>query len=82
MIEGGGNDYTVNYGTGVLTPVGSWPTDTIYVRYRHRQVKLTPGHGTLQNSSGTTDNDGNVFAVIQYGTNVGAEIDTLLATVA
>jgi len=73
-------DYTVNYGTGVLTPVGSWPSDTIYVRYRHRNVKLTPAHGTLLTTGSTTDGDGNAFAFVEYGDNVDGELDVLEAT--
>lgn len=73
-------DYTVNYATGVLTPVGSWPTDTIYVRYRHRNVQLTPAHGTLLTSGGVTDGDGQTFASVRYGSNVEGEIDGIVAT--
>lgn len=74
-------DYTVNYATGVLTPVGSWPSATIYVRYRHRNVKLTPGHGTLLSPSTVTDGNGNAFALIQYEGDQEGEIDSLAATV-
>lgn len=74
-------DYTVNYGTGVLTPVGSWPSDTIYVRYRHRNVNLTPGHGTLLSASSVTDANGQAFASIRYGDNVDGELDGVEATV-
>jgi hypothetical protein len=75
-------DYTVNYSTGVLTPVGSWPTDDIYVRYRHRGVKLTPAHGTLLGSSGLTDVSGVAYASVSYpAAAVEGELDNLSATV-
>lgn len=80
LTEGGGNDYTVNYSTGVLTPVGSWPSDDIYVRYRHRSVGLTPAHGTLLNSAGTTDGNGVARAQVRYAGNINGELDGLEAT--
>ena len=73
-------DYTVAYGTGVLTPVGSWPTDTISVRWRHRGVRVGTGHGTLLNASSTTDGFGLAFASITYGADLDGELDELEAT--
>jgi hypothetical protein len=62
--------------------VGSWPTDDIYVRYRHRGVKLTPAHGTLLGSSGLTDVDGVAYASVSYpAAAVEGELDNLSATV-
>lgn len=73
-------DYTVNYSTGVLTPVGSWPSDDIYVRYRHRDVGLTPAHGTLLNSSAVTDGNGVVEVLIRYGEDIDGELDGIEAS--
>lgn len=72
--------YTVNFATGTLTPVGSWPSATIFVRYRHRGVQRTPGHGTLVSASGVTDSNGMVFAQVRYQDNVDGEIDGMEAT--
>lgn len=68
-------DYTVAYATGVLTPVGSWPSAQIHVRWRHRSVRVGTGHGTLLVSQGTTDANGIAFAHITYGTNLAGELD-------
>lgn len=70
-------DYTVNYATGVLTPVGSWPAQTIYVRYRHRDVRLTPAHGALLTASGVTDEDGVSIVQVSYADNLEGEIDEI-----
>lgn len=84
--DGGGillvetTDYTVNHGTGTLTPVGSWPTETIHIRYRHRSVRVGTGHGTLLSATGTTDAEGVAIARIQYGTNIEGELDELEVT--
>ena len=72
LVEG--VDYTVTYGTGTLTPIGSWPTDDIYVRYRHRSVEISPGWGTLQASSATTDVDGKATAIILFPDNLDGEL--------
>jgi hypothetical protein len=84
--DGGGillvetTDYTVAYATGILTPVGSWPTETIHVRYRHRDVRVGTGHGTLLTGSTITDVSGIAFARITYGSNLEGELDELEAT--
>ncbi len=79
LVEG--VDYsTPVFATGTISPIGSWPTDTIYVRYRHRNVKLTPAHGTLLTSGGFTDTNGQTFASVRYGANVEGELDGIVAT--
>jgi len=92
VYEGGGidsggtllvetTDYTVSsYATGTLAPVGSWPTDTISVRYRHRNVRVGTGHGTLLTGSTITDVSGIAFARITYGADLEGELDELEAT--
>lgn len=75
-----GVDFTVNFGTGTLTPASSWPSASIYVRYRHRGVRRTPAHGTLLSSSAVTDANGNAYALVRYGDNLDGEIDGLEAT--
>ena len=72
LVEG--VDYTVTYGTGTLTPVGSWPTDAIYVRYRHRSAEVNPGFGTLQAASAVTDLDGKATAIIMLDDNLDGEL--------
>lgn len=85
-VDGGGTllvegvDFTVNYGTGTLTPTASWPADDVFVRYRHRGVRLTPAHGTLISSSAVTDGSGQAFALVRYGDALDGEIDGIEAT--
>ena len=64
-----GVDYTVSsYTTGTLAPVGSWPTDTVSVRYRHRSVPLTTDvPATLLNASAVSNANGVVSAQVQFG---------------
>ncbi len=70
-----GVDYTVSsFSTGTLSPVGSWPSDTISVRYRHRAVEITPGFGTLVSASAVTDEDGLAVAVIDLQDELGGEL--------
>ena len=77
-----GVDYTVSsYATGTLAPVGSWPTDTVSVRYRHRSSVVTPGHGRLINASGVSDSNGAVSVFIELEADltdelVGVEVDS------
>lgn len=79
-VDGGGTllvettNYTVNYATGTLTPVGSWPSATIYVRYRHRGVPVTPGFGTLSFSSTVTDIEGKATAILLLPDNLDKEL--------
>ena len=77
-----GVDYTVSsYATGTLAPVGSWPTDTVSVRYRHRSSVVRPGYGTLINSSAVSDASGVATALIELDANlegelIGLEVDS------
>jgi len=85
-VDGGGTllttpgQYTINFGTGTLTPVGSWPAAQIFVRYRHRNVRLTPGHGTLLATSTIADANGVGLARIRYGASLAGELDGIEAT--
>lgn len=72
LVEG--VDYTVTYATGTLTPIGSWPTDDIYVRYRHRSVEISPGWGTLSASSALTNIEGIATAVVTFPDNLDGEL--------
>lgn len=67
-------DYTVNYGTGTLTPVGSWPAQTIFVRYRHRSAPVSPGFGTLSAASAATDENGKATAIILLPDSLDGEL--------
>jgi len=70
-----GVDYTVSsYATGTLAPVGSWPTDTISVRYRHRSSVVTPGYGTLYNATAVSNSFGVVPVFIELGENLEGEL--------
>lgn len=79
-VDGGGTplvettNFTVNYATGTLTPVGSWPSATIFVRYRHRGVSVTPGFGTLSFSSTITDVEGKATAILLLPDNLDREL--------
>ena len=72
LVEG--VDYTVTYTTGTLTPIGSWPTDDIYVRYRHRSVPISPGWGTLSASSAVTDVNGKATAIVTFPDTLDGEL--------
>ena len=70
-----GVDYTVSdFATGTLSPVGSWPSAVISVRYRHRSAPVTPGFGTLLGATAVTNEIGIVNAAIELGPNLEGEI--------
>lgn len=70
-----GVDYTVSsYATGTLAPVGSWPTATISVRYRHRSAPVYPGFGSVISTSSVTNADGVATVVLELGTSLRGEL--------
>ena len=58
-------NYTVVYATGTITGV-NFNTVLHSIVYQHRDSELTPSHGTLLNSSGSTDENGVAFFDVSY----------------
>ncbi len=77
-------DYTVVLSTGVIT----WVTDQSGVAlvtcdYEHRSAPTTPAHGSLLNSTATSDADGKVVTRVKYADNdaLVGELDLLTCSV-
>lgn len=75
-------NYTVNYGTGTITGVNFTASTVHSLVYQHRNVPLTPPHGTLLNGSATTDENGIALFDVKYADDATLEnmIDELVIT--
>ncbi len=69
LVEGGGNDYTVDEGLGEITfispkPLGAGEVYTI--TYAHTEAPATPAHGTLVDANVFTDLSGFAIGRVRY----------------
>jgi len=71
LVEGGGNDYTVDESTGIISWLGSHPdlSAGYTATYAHANTPVTPAHGTLLTNLSTTDSFGLASALVQYADN-------------